>query len=270
MLGHAGPHSEGDRKRKETTPPEAREDESVQRKALSVNGLVKHILQFVSSESDFKAMVLVCVNPASRREYEPMFRDVQSMVRLEKDVTKMITTTVGTYSCTKVGLCCHLPPPPLNAVDLFVLHYAGPSVSPCFLSRASGTSLLDCIGYTNNLPPLPASGLHARLDTAAAVGNDGSLTPACVYCAYTAYSALWDLQIGDVKNLKRVPDLLYSEGLLLSVMTRFQTMLAEAVLSRRRLGTMRQSWDIYKAVSRKYHRWVESTKQGLRCKVSCA
>jgi hypothetical protein len=47
-------------------------------------------------------------------------------------------------------------------------------------------------------------------------------------------------------------------------MTRFQMIVAEALLSRRRLGTLRQSWDIYKAVSKKYHRWVESTKQGLR------
>jgi hypothetical protein len=102
MSGHAGPQNEGGNKRREGTPPEAREDESVQRKALSATGVVIHTLQFVSSSTDFKALVLACVHPASRREYLSMYRDVQGLSRLEKDVTEMVTTTL-TDSNTKVG-----------------------------------------------------------------------------------------------------------------------------------------------------------------------
>jgi hypothetical protein len=114
MSGYATRQRERERKRKETTPPEAREDESVQRKALSASGVVIHTLQFVSSESDFKALVMACVNPSFRREYEPMFRDVQSMARLEKDVTKMLGVSPGAFEhqsrsmlpCSLALSCC--------------------------------------------------------------------------------------------------------------------------------------------------------------------
>lgn len=102
MPGLVEPQNEVDRKRREGTPPEARENESVPRKALSASGVVIHTLQFVSSSSDFKALVLACVHPASRREYLSMYRDVQGLSRLEKDVTEMVTTTL-TDSNTKVG-----------------------------------------------------------------------------------------------------------------------------------------------------------------------
>jgi hypothetical protein len=59
------------------------------------------------------------------------------------------------------------------------------------------------------------------------------------------YSALWDLWIGSSLS-----------GKLLPVMTRFQTMLAEALLSHNRLGTLRQSWDMYKAVSKLHNQSV--------------
>jgi hypothetical protein len=81
MSGHAGPQKERGRKRKEGTPPEVREDESVQRQAVFASGIAIH---------------------TSRREYEPMYRDVQGMSRLENDVTEMVMTTL-TDSNTKVG-----------------------------------------------------------------------------------------------------------------------------------------------------------------------